>query len=167
MTARKKSLETGSLCLQDKLFFRSVSWTHQIKSLVLAGLYSQVVVSIDLTVYVTNYCILPEALDSLLLAYIVSIIVYAREMHYLKKDFFCCIQVLHTLMKDCLNAADSKKKASIAFPAIGTGNLGFPRDVVATEMFTAVSKFAESKQFSSIQDVRFIVYQKDFSTIQV
>ena len=70
-------------------------------------------------------------------------------------------------MNNCLNEADSKRYNSIAFPAIGTGNLGFPRDVVAKEMFTVIYNFARANPKTSIKDVRFIVYQKDTGTISV
>ncbi|XP_053407776.1 protein mono-ADP-ribosyltransferase PARP14-like isoform X2 [Mercenaria mercenaria] len=77
-----------------------------------------------------------------------------------------CKQALQKLVKDCMKEAEKQNKTSIAFPAIGTGNLGFPRDIVASEMLTAVSKFAKRNPVSSVRDVRFIVYQKDFQTIQ-
>ncbi|WAR01587.1 PAR14-like protein [Mya arenaria] len=43
--------------------------------------------------------------------------------------------------KKCLERANLSYK-SIAFPAIGTGNQGFPKDVVARVMFAAVERFA-------------------------
>ncbi|XP_053389200.1 protein mono-ADP-ribosyltransferase PARP14-like, partial [Mercenaria mercenaria] len=75
------------------------------------------------------------------------------------------IIALHKLMKNCLHEAQRRNGQSIAFPAIGTGNLGYPRNVVAEEMFKAIKKFQANCSQSSIRDVRFIVYQMDSQTI--
>ena len=66
-----------------------------------------------------------------------------------------------------LQKADTDGMTSIAIPAIGTGNLGFPKDVVAKEMFESVAKFSQSNKGSSLQDIHFWVYDKDAPTIQV
>ncbi|XP_053389477.1 protein mono-ADP-ribosyltransferase PARP14-like, partial [Mercenaria mercenaria] len=77
-----------------------------------------------------------------------------------------CCDAIHKLVTNCLAEAQRQNQTSIAFPAIGTGNLGFPKDVVAREMFKAVSKFSAANPNSSVKDVRFIVYQKDWTTIK-
>ncbi|XP_053389167.1 protein mono-ADP-ribosyltransferase PARP14-like [Mercenaria mercenaria] len=74
------------------------------------------------------------------------------------------IKALHKLMKNCLDEAQRYNCNSIAFPAIGTGSLGFPRNVVAEEMFKAITKFQASCSQSSLRDIRFIVYQMDSQT---
>ncbi|XP_060593079.1 protein mono-ADP-ribosyltransferase PARP14-like isoform X3 [Ruditapes philippinarum] len=95
-----------------------------------------------------------------------DIVVHSSLANWDGKKDTQCKQALHKLMKDCMDEAENQGKTSIAFPAIGTGNLGFPRDIVATEMFSAVSKFSNSNPSSSLREVSFIVYQKDFQTIQ-
>jgi poly [ADP-ribose] polymerase 10/14/15 len=70
-------------------------------------------------------------------------------------------------MKKCLEEAQRNQSRSIAFPAFGTGNLGFPRNVVAKEMFKAVENFQKDCPKTSVNDVRFIVYQMDSQTFQV
>ncbi|XP_060585886.1 protein mono-ADP-ribosyltransferase PARP14-like isoform X2 [Ruditapes philippinarum] len=95
-----------------------------------------------------------------------DIVVHSSLANWDGKKDAQCKQALHKLMKDCMDEAENQGKTSIAFPAIGTGNLGFPRDIVATEMFSAVSKFSDSNPSSSLREVSFIVYQKDFQTIQ-
>ncbi|XP_053407780.1 protein mono-ADP-ribosyltransferase PARP14-like isoform X2 [Mercenaria mercenaria] len=77
-----------------------------------------------------------------------------------------CCDALHKLVTSCLAEAQRQNQTSIAFPAIGTGNLGFPKDIVAREMFKAVSKFSAANPNPSVKDVRFIVYQKDLTTIK-
>ncbi len=53
--------------------------------------------------------------------------------------------------------------ASISFPAIGTGNLGFPRDLVAKIMLTEVQKF----NFTNLQEVTVIVHPSDKESVEV
>ena len=70
-------------------------------------------------------------------------------------------------MSSCLQEADKRQATSIAFPAVGTGQLGFPRDIVAKEMFSAVGKFENKHRNSSVTEVKFVVYHKDFATVKV
>ena len=56
---------------------------------------------------------------------------------------------------------------SIAIPAIGTGKLGFPEQLVATIMLDEVRKFSSHNPQTSLKDVRLVVYPKDRQTIQV
>ncbi|VDI74443.1 fanconi anemia group J protein [Mytilus galloprovincialis] len=74
--------------------------------------------------------------------------------------------ILQTFMKNCLTTANSHGYTSIAFPALGTGSLGFPRDIVAREMFSSVQEFARDSPTSSVSDVRFVVYGGDSGTIK-
>ena len=55
---------------------------------------------------------------------------------------------------------------SIAFAAIGTGILQFPRDQVADIYFDEVMSFSQKHPKSSLTDVRFVLYDKDTPTIQ-
>jgi poly [ADP-ribose] polymerase 10/14/15 len=57
--------------------------------------------------------------------------------------------------------------ASIAFPAMGTGNLGYPRDVVAEEMCSSIVQFSKDNPKSSVKNVFFVIYEKDIQTVQV
>jgi len=67
----------------------------------------------------------------------------------------------------CLTEADTLNHSSIAFPAVGTGNLGYPKDIVAQEMFKAISTFAVKKPQTSLRKVVFVLYPKDYSTVKV
>ena len=67
----------------------------------------------------------------------------------------------------CLTTAAQHGSKSIAFPALGTGNLGYPRDMVAAAMFDEVKKFSMANQRTSLQDVCFLVYPADRATVQV
>ncbi|XP_063410544.1 uncharacterized protein LOC134693634 [Mytilus trossulus] len=50
-------------------------------------------------------------------------------------------EILKNIVIKCLNEAENKKMASIAFPALGTGTLGYPPSVVANTMFAAVDEY--------------------------
>lgn len=67
----------------------------------------------------------------------------------------------------CLNRAHSNGMTSIAIPAIGTGLLGYPHSFVAETMFERVKTFSQNNKATTLKDVRFIVYDKDFDTIKV
>ena len=76
-------------------------------------------------------------------------------------------QELRGFLKTCLEEANKLRVSSIAFPVIGSGNLGFPVDQVACEMFASVERFKLSHKDFSLRFVYFVVYHKDKKTIQV
>ncbi len=53
--------------------------------------------------------------------------------------------------------------ASVVFPAIGTGNLGFPKDLVARIMLTELQEFTST----NLQEVTVIVHPSDKESIEV
>ena len=57
--------------------------------------------------------------------------------------------------------------SSIAFPAMGTGNLGYPRDIVAKCMHQSVNDFGNHNPNSSLKEVKIVVYDKDVATVKV
>ncbi|XP_067290157.1 protein mono-ADP-ribosyltransferase PARP14-like [Pseudorasbora parva] len=71
-------------------------------------------------------------------------------------------RVLIQLIRDCLRKADTQGMASVAFPAIGTGNLGFPKDLVARIMLTEVQEFNST----SLREVTVIVHPSDKESIR-
>ena len=74
---------------------------------------------------------------------------------------------MRKVVKEALGYASQKGFKSIALPAMGTGNLHFPRDVVAEIMFNSVIEFSESNPATSVDEVRFVLYDKDLFTIDV
>ena len=70
------------------------------------------------------------------------------------------------IIKNCLKRCNSNGKRSIAFPAIGTGVLGFPRDVVAKILFEETKEFEKRNPNSSIKEVSFVAYSQDAESIQ-
>ncbi|XP_052081887.1 uncharacterized protein LOC127719694 isoform X2 [Mytilus californianus] len=69
-------------------------------------------------------------------------------------------------MKSCLQTANESEFVSIAFPAFGTGHLGYPKQQVANTMFSCVETFFRRHPNTPLQDVRFVVYDKDFTTVK-
>uniref|UniRef100_A0A8C1GLI2 Poly [ADP-ribose] polymerase n=1 Tax=Cyprinus carpio TaxID=7962 RepID=A0A8C1GLI2_CYPCA len=71
-------------------------------------------------------------------------------------------KVLIQIIRDCLNKAESMRKASVVFPAIGTGNLGFPKDLVARIMLTEVQEFKPT----NLRKVTVVVDPSDKESIE-
>ncbi|KAL1266720.1 hypothetical protein QQF64_002395 [Cirrhinus molitorella] len=66
------------------------------------------------------------------------------------------------IIKDCLRKADNLRMASVIFPAIGTGNLGFPKDLVAKIMLTEIQEFKPT----NLQEVTVIVHPSDRESVK-
>ncbi|KAK7120425.1 hypothetical protein R3I94_020427 [Phoxinus phoxinus] len=71
-------------------------------------------------------------------------------------------RVLVQIIRDCLKKADTCRMASVVFPAIGTGNLGFPKDLVARIMLTEFQEF----NCTNLREVTVIVHPSDKESIQ-
>ena len=76
------------------------------------------------------------------------------------------LQSLKKIVNKCLQEADQRKMTSIAFAAIGTGVLNFPKDQVADLYFNEVISYDQKNPKTSLRDVRFVLFHKDTSTIQ-
>ena len=70
-------------------------------------------------------------------------------------------QMLHKYVIDCLGLANQRGYTSLAFPVLGTGNLGYPYDVVAQTMLGAVDQFYQTSPSTSLREVKIVVYQAD------
>ncbi|XP_053295537.1 poly(ADP-ribose) polymerase family member 14-related sequence 1 [Pleuronectes platessa] len=73
--------------------------------------------------------------------------------------------ILTAIFKDCLDKAEDTSLTSIALPAVGTGNLGFPRDLVASSMLSEISAFSMKKP-KHLKEVVIVLYPGDAKTIQ-
>uniref|UniRef100_A0A452I9C2 Poly [ADP-ribose] polymerase n=1 Tax=Gopherus agassizii TaxID=38772 RepID=A0A452I9C2_9SAUR len=74
--------------------------------------------------------------------------------------------LLRDIITECLQTAEQLSLKSITFPAIGTGNLGFPKPVVAKLMFNQVFKFSRKKKIRSLEEVHFLLHPNDTDNIQ-
>ncbi|NXD19774.1 PAR14 polymerase, partial [Spelaeornis formosus] len=76
-------------------------------------------------------------------------------------------KVLGDIITKCLEIAEELNLKSITFPAIGTGNLEFPRSVVAKLLFDKVFEFSSKNRLNSLDEVCFLLHTKDTANIQV
>ena len=64
-------------------------------------------------------------------------------------------------MNRCMKECDRRGASTIAFPAIGTGNLGFPVATAAHIMVDEVCNYLERNKCKSLSMVYFIIFMKD------
>ncbi|XP_010133542.1 PREDICTED: poly [ADP-ribose] polymerase 14-like [Buceros rhinoceros silvestris] len=75
-------------------------------------------------------------------------------------------KVLGDIITKCLTIAENLALKSITFPALGTGNLGFPRSVVAKLLFDKVFEYSSKNGLSSLKEVHFLLHAEDTANIQ-
>ncbi|XP_076462556.1 protein mono-ADP-ribosyltransferase PARP14-like isoform X2 [Babylonia areolata] len=75
-------------------------------------------------------------------------------------------ELLYQVTHKCLSEANTRGYTSIAFPALGAGALGYPRDVVAQTMLRAVGQFEQSHPSTSLRKVIFVVFPTDQAVLQ-
>nr|XP_055063231.1 protein mono-ADP-ribosyltransferase PARP14-like [Misgurnus anguillicaudatus] len=61
------------------------------------------------------------------------------------------------IIRDCLKKAETLQMTSVSFPAIGTGNLGFPKDLVARIILNEVQEFTPQ----NLRKIAVIVHPSD------
>ncbi|XP_058023209.1 core histone macro-H2A.1 isoform X5 [Ahaetulla prasina] len=78
-----------------------------------------------------------------------------------------CEELLEKTVKNCLALADEKKLKSIAFPSIGSGRNGFPKQIAAQLILKAISSYFVSTMSSSIKTVYFVLFDSESIGIYV
>ena len=76
-------------------------------------------------------------------------------------------QDLEAFVSNALEKASQIGCTSIAFPAIGTGILKYPRDVVARVMLEKILSFGEKNPETTLKDIRLALISSDTATIKV
>ncbi|XP_041529394.1 protein mono-ADP-ribosyltransferase PARP14-like [Microtus oregoni] len=76
------------------------------------------------------------------------------------------LKIMTNIIRDCLGTAEALSLQSIGFPAIGTGNLGFPKPEFAKLIISEVLKFSSKNQLKTLQEVQFLLHPKDEENIQ-
>ncbi|RVE68775.1 hypothetical protein OJAV_G00095060 [Oryzias javanicus] len=76
-----------------------------------------------------------------------------------EKDFVSIINF-------CLEEAEKLQMTSLTFPAIGTGNLGFPRALVASTLRREIESFGRKSQPHFLRNVVVVVHPSDRSSVQ-
>ncbi|XP_007942118.1 protein mono-ADP-ribosyltransferase PARP14 [Orycteropus afer afer] len=75
-------------------------------------------------------------------------------------------KVMEDIIKECLEITEKLSLKSVTFPAIGTGNLGFPKTIFAELIISEVFKFSSKNQQRALEEVHFLLYPSDHETIQ-
>nr|XP_020635225.1 poly [ADP-ribose] polymerase 14-like isoform X2 [Pogona vitticeps] len=75
-------------------------------------------------------------------------------------------KILQDIVAECLTITEQLSLSSISIPAIGTGNLGFPKPLVAKLMFDEVFKLSQKQNLKSLQEVHFVLHPSDTSTVK-
>ncbi|XP_055965382.1 protein mono-ADP-ribosyltransferase PARP14-like [Sorex fumeus] len=75
-------------------------------------------------------------------------------------------KIMEGIIRKCLEITENLSLNSITFPAIGTGNLGFPKNVFADLILSEVVKFSRKNQTTTLQEVHFLLQPSDHENIQ-
>lgn len=70
-------------------------------------------------------------------------------------------------MMTCFKTASELGHKTVAFPAIGTGILRYPSDLVAATMFESVERFKFYYPDTSLEQVLFVIYPSDDRVLKV
>ncbi|XP_060895070.1 protein mono-ADP-ribosyltransferase PARP14-like [Labrus mixtus] len=74
-------------------------------------------------------------------------------------------ETLITIIRYCLVEAEKLKMTSLSFPAIGTGNLRFPKDVVSRVLLKEIHNFSSSISPRHMREVAIVVHPSDRQTV--
>ena len=69
--------------------------------------------------------------------------------------------MLKAIMNKCMKECDTRGASTIVFPAIGTGNLGFPIDTAANIMVNEVCDYLKKNKCQSLSMVYFIIFMEN------
>ncbi|XP_061194327.1 protein mono-ADP-ribosyltransferase PARP14-like [Saccostrea echinata] len=75
-------------------------------------------------------------------------------------------KILVEFMNKCLRTAHDSSYHSIVFAALGTGQLGYPKDQVAEMMYQTVIDFDRKCAGTQVKEVKFICYHGDLETCE-
>ncbi|XP_036396640.1 poly(ADP-ribose) polymerase family member 14-related sequence 1 [Megalops cyprinoides] len=75
-------------------------------------------------------------------------------------------KLLGGIIEKCLEQAEKRQQRSITFSAIGSGNLGFPKDLVASMMLDQVLSFSSKAKPRHLLEVMFVLHPSDMQTGQ-
>ncbi|XP_046870386.1 core histone macro-H2A.1 isoform X2 [Hypomesus transpacificus] len=78
-----------------------------------------------------------------------------------------CEDLLDKTVKNCLALADEKKLKTVAFPSIGSGGNGFPKQTAAQLILKAISSYFVATMSSSIKTVYFVLFDSESIGIYV
>ncbi|XP_063788866.1 protein mono-ADP-ribosyltransferase PARP14-like [Pseudophryne corroboree] len=74
--------------------------------------------------------------------------------------------VFRGVIKDCLKLTEQHGCQSVSFPAIGTGNLNYPKDLVASVMLDEIFQFSSAHKLQSLKEISLVLHPQDKDTIK-
>ncbi|XP_068102386.1 protein mono-ADP-ribosyltransferase PARP14-like [Hyperolius riggenbachi] len=75
-------------------------------------------------------------------------------------------KILRGIISKCLKQTDQNGWRSISLPAIGTGNLGFPKVLSAFVMFDEIFEFSRGNKVQNLQEIHLVLHPRDLDTIK-
>ncbi|XP_078477030.1 protein mono-ADP-ribosyltransferase PARP14-like isoform X2 [Lampetra planeri] len=75
-------------------------------------------------------------------------------------------KTLEHILESCFKKADASNYATMAIPAIGTGNLNYPKNVTAEIFFKEMKRFSKRNPKSPLKDISIVVYGQDTDTFE-
>lgn len=72
-----------------------------------------------------------------------------------------------SIIRFCLDQAEKLCLQSLSFPAVGTGNLNFPRDLVCRTLLKEIHKFSSRRPPRHLKEVFIVVHPSDAETADV
>uniref|UniRef100_A0A8B8E811 Poly [ADP-ribose] polymerase n=1 Tax=Crassostrea virginica TaxID=6565 RepID=A0A8B8E811_CRAVI len=76
------------------------------------------------------------------------------------------LDVFKNFVDKCLHLASKNMMRSIAFPAIGTGRLGYSSELAANTMLNCCQNFLSGNESSSLEEIFFVIYDRDREILQ-
>ncbi|XP_040011244.1 protein mono-ADP-ribosyltransferase PARP14-like isoform X2 [Xiphias gladius] len=74
-------------------------------------------------------------------------------------------EALTTIIRYCLEEAEKQRMTSLSVPAIGTGNLSFPRDVVCRVLLGEIHSYSRKRRPRHLREVAVVVHPSDSQTV--
>ncbi|KAM4626656.1 protein mono-ADP-ribosyltransferase PARP14-like [Discoglossus pictus] len=75
-------------------------------------------------------------------------------------------KTLRHIIKTCINITEQLRLKSISFPAIGSGNLGFPKSLAAAILFDEVLDFSSKANPQNLKEIHIVCHPSDAETIK-
>ncbi|XP_062603399.1 uncharacterized protein LOC134265164 [Saccostrea cucullata] len=93
--------------------------------------------------------------------------IFHGALYKWKDDQEKAMDVLRQFVRNCISLADERKFKTLAFPAIGTGQLKIPSVLVATSVKSIVEEYAASNDHKHVEKILFVIHEKDEENFKV
>jgi histone H2A len=87
-----------------------------------------------------------------------SFVIHANSGSWNTTD---AITKLESVVKNVLSLCDEKNLTSVAFPSIGSGRAGYPKQLAAETILRTINSYFASTMQSSIKQVYFVLFDDE------